>query len=407
MPKLVSRCASAGHGMTPNDETIGLRADMVRSLKEKGELKDPRLEAAFLSVPRHHFLPELTPEQAYMDEALPVKQDEAGNAISSSSQPTMMAMMLRQLDLKPGHNVLEIGTGTGYNAAIMQHVVGDNGKVTTLELDHDLAQSAEKALQRLSLGSIRVVQADAAGGYAPRAAYDRIIATAGMWDIPAIWKRQLKPRGLIVAPIWLDAMQVSATLRPEKGDTLYSNVNLPCGFIRLRGVNAGPIVTQRVGHSGLILTSNEVPALDSAALHALLSEEEDHTLLDIRLAGSDYFHSFLTYLILNLPPGFTFAAWQVSANQQLYGLGGAGFALIGTGSACFVPFHGHGEAHAYGSSDAFMTLQSILAAWDAAGRPDWRVLRLRMHPKTGPPPTINKGLLYTRQDHYIHAWLKD
>lgn len=391
--------------MAANNEAQALRAALVVSLKEKGELNDPRMEAAFLSVPRHEFLPDLPLDKVYADEALPVKRDPDGSVISSSSQPLMMAMMLRQLELQPGHNVLEIGAGTGYNAAIMQHIVGDEGKVTTLEIDLDLVQQAQNTLQRLSLGRIRVVHADAAGGYAPRAAYDRIIATAGVWDIPKAWAQQLKPRGIIVAPIWLDAMQVSAALRLEDDNTLYSQSNLPCGFIRLRGASAGPVVTQRVGSSALLLTSNEASMLDSATVHTLLSDDAERALLDIRLSSSDYFHGFLPYFVLNLPPGFTFAFYQLGANQQEYGIAsGSGIALIRTGSACFMSFDKHGEAFCFGAPDAFMAFQQSLHSWDAAGRPDWRALRLRLYPIQQPPPTIHTGRLYARQDYILHAW---
>lgn len=387
--------------MAANDE----RTALVKSLKEKGELTDSRMEAAFLSVPRHEFLPDMPLDKVYVDEALPVKRDTDGSVISSSSQPLMMAMMLRQLELQPGHNVLEIGTGTGYNAAIIQHMVGDEGNVTTLELDLDLVQQAQDTLQRLSLGRIRVVHADAAGGYAPRAAYDRIIATAGVWDIPKAWVQQLKPQGIIVAPIWLDAMQVSAALRLEAGGTLYSESNLPCGFIRLRGTGAGPVVTQRVGSSSLVLTSNEVPSLDSAALHTLLSDDVERALLDVRLSSGDYFHGFLPYFVLNLPPGFTFAFYQLGTNQQEYGIAsGTGIALMRTGSACFMSFDKHGEAFSFGAPDAFMAFQQSLQAWDAAGRPDWRALRLRLYPIHQPPPTMTMGRLYPRQDHTLYAW---
>lgn len=392
--------------MTSNgDEAHALRHALIDSLVEKGELTDPQIEAAFREVPRHYFLSDLPLDQVYSDEALPVKRDPDGIVISSSSQPTMMAMMLRQLDLRPGHNVLEIGAGTGYNAAIMQHLVGKEGNVTTLELDKELAQEARRSLQRAGAFDVRVVEADGAGGYAPRAAYDRIIATAGVWDIPKAWVQQLKPRGIIVAPLWINALQVSAALHLEDNGTLYSDSNLPCGFIRMRGAGAGPAVSQRVGSSALVLTANEVPLLDSAALHTLFSDGVEHTLLDIRLSASDYFHGFLPYLVLHLPEGFAFAAYNLIANQQVYGIDGHGFALIRAGSACFVPFHAHGEARSFGAPDAFMAVQDALLGWDAAGRPGWQSLRLRLYPKSADRPSDQHNLMYDRQDHFIHVWM--
>jgi protein-L-isoaspartate(D-aspartate) O-methyltransferase len=381
-----------------------LRAALVASLKDKGELTDARLEAAFQQVPRHLFLPELSLETAYTDDALPVKRAPDGSVVSSSSQPMMMAMMLRQLALEPGHNVLEIGAGTGYNAAIMQTVVGPEGNVTSVEIDKDLVHQVERHLQRAGHNRVRVVHADGAGGYAPRASYDRIIATAGVWDVPAAWVEQLKPRGVLVVPMWIDAFQVSAAFTREAAGTLFSRENLPCGFIRLRGSQAGPDLMRRVGSSSLILMSNAVSELDGAALHALLSEDAERNLLDLRLSASDYFQGFMPYLVLNLPADFTFITYNLITDQQAYGLTGHGFALLSGGSACFVPFHGHGEAQCFGAPDAYLAVQACLRQWHAVRRPGAAELRLRLIPRDQEPPRPYLGQVYTRQAHYLHAW---
>src|SRR5512146_3300442 len=105
-------------------------------------LIDPRVEAAFRAVPRHLFLPDLTPEEAYRDEAIPTKRLQTGQIVSSSSQPSIMAIMLEQLALEPGQRVLEIGAGTGYNAALIAHLVGETGHVVSLDIDQDIVDAA-------------------------------------------------------------------------------------------------------------------------------------------------------------------------------------------------------------------------------------------------------------------------
>ncbi|MBC8098954.1 MAG: methyltransferase, FxLD system, partial [Armatimonadetes bacterium] len=110
-------------------------ATLIERLRATGLLNTPLLDAAFSAVARHLFLPGVPLDQVYADNAIPIKYDSEGRVISSSSQPSMMLLMLQQLDLQPGHNVLEIGAGTGYNAAVMQQIVGQSGKVTTVEVD--------------------------------------------------------------------------------------------------------------------------------------------------------------------------------------------------------------------------------------------------------------------------------
>ena len=392
--------------MVSRDPALSSRQALVEKLRQKGHLTDPLVEAAFLAVPRHHFLPADIPlEQAYADDVVPIKRDVDGTVLSSSSQPTMMAMMLHQLRLQPDQNVLEIGTGTGYNAALMQHIVGDEGNVTTIELDSDMARLAQINLQRAVYGSrVRVVQGDGAAGYAPRASYDRVIATVGVWDIPRAWAQQLKPRGLIVAPLWLDALQVSGVFSILADGSLYSENNLQCSFIRLKGMSSGPGVTRRVGSSSLVLTSNAAASMDSASMHLLLSEDSESGLLDVRLRPNEYWTAFMPYLMLHQPFGFYFAVYNIGANEKAYGIEGHGFALVGPGSACFVPYNGHGEVFCFGAPHAFMALQSALADWDSAGRPDSDRLRLRLIPVDQGQPTIENGVLYTRKEHYIHAW---
>ncbi len=379
---------------------------LVAELKASGSLRSPAIEAALLAVPRHLFLPGVELEQVYSDRSIPIKRDAGRMIVSSSSQPTMMIIMLEQLKLNRGHNVLEIGAGTGYNAALMQHIVGTHGRVTTIELDKDIAQWAKDALQRAGMTQVNVVETDGAAGYPPRAAYDRIIATVGVWDVPRAWVRQLKIKGILVAPLWLEALQVSAALIPQPDGTLLSRDNRLCGFVQLRGVAAGPATQLRVGSSTLYLTSDS-PKLDGAAIHALLSEDAEDASLGTPLDADDYWHGFAPYLMLNTPRDLVFTGYSVGDDGQTpYGISGTGFAVIGRGSACFVPMRGRGQMRAFGAADAQLALQDALADWNRAGRPTIASLRLRLYPADRPAPAVQVGKVYSRRDHHVHAWLE-
>src|SRR5690606_14213709 len=142
---------------------------------------------------------------------------EAGQPTSSSSQPAMIAIMLEQLDLQPGHHVLEIGAGTGYNAALIAHLVGEQGRVTTIDIDKGLVDAARAHLAKAGFDRVEVIAGDGMRGYAPNAPYDRIILTAAGWDIPPEWLAQLKPDGRLLLPLSFYGPQLSIAFERRDG----------------------------------------------------------------------------------------------------------------------------------------------------------------------------------------------
>lgn len=383
------------------------RESLVESIRAAVVLTNPAVEASVLEVPRHLFLPDVPLASAYHDETIPIKYDGLGMVISSATQPRMMCIMLEQLEPRPGDNVLEIGTATGYNAAVLRYLTHPNGFVTTLELDGDLVRQAKNNLHRTGASDVRVVQSDGAQGYAPRAAYDRIISTVGVWDVPVAWTQQLKVHGRLVVPIWLDGVQVSAAFVPQSDGTFYSDQNFPCAFIYIRGEAAGPNLQKQVGSTSLVVLADEVNKIDTAALHSLLSDDHELCYLGYPLEEKDFWYGFQLYLMMNEPPGYIFAVYAVLGDKQVYGLDGKGVALFSPGSASFVPYHQQGNTHCYGGSDAFVSVQEIADRWDQAGRPGVDQIRLRLIPKSFGEPAITYGKLFSRRDHYLHMWMEE
>jgi protein-L-isoaspartate(D-aspartate) O-methyltransferase len=213
------------------------RTRLVDELRASGRLTSAAIEAAFRAVPRHVFLPELDPvSQAYQDEAFVIKTSEGGLPVSSSSQPAIMAIMLEQLGVAPGQRVLEIGTGTGYNAALMSRLVGPDGSVVTVDIDPDLAERARVNLVAAGYPDVVVICGDGGFGAREFAPYDRIIVTAGASDLAPEWLAQLGPGGRIVLPLGLRGIQLCLALE-RSGDSAWRSRSVPgrCGFIRMAG----------------------------------------------------------------------------------------------------------------------------------------------------------------------------
>lgn len=135
-----------------------------------------------------------------VDDGHPVGPGDVGEiATSSASMPRVVALMLEHLDVNDGDRVLEIGTGAGYNAALLAHRLGAD-RVTTIEIDAEVAAHARSALSDAGYGEVTTVIGDGADGYPPRAPYDRLIATAACPQVPYAWVAQTRPAGRIVAP---------------------------------------------------------------------------------------------------------------------------------------------------------------------------------------------------------------
>jgi protein-L-isoaspartate(D-aspartate) O-methyltransferase len=217
-----------------------LRDRLVAELRDQAMLSDDTVARALATVPRHLFLPGVELEEAYADKAVVTKRDAGGQPVSSASQPAIVALMLEQLDVLPGQRVLEIGAGTGYNAALLAWLTGPSGHVTTVDLDADTVAGAREHLAAAGAGQVEVVQTDGGLGWPLSAPYDRIILTVGAPDITPAWAGQLAPGGLLVLPLSLRSGLQYSIAFDQAGDHLESVSVLPCGFMRLRGEFAGP-----------------------------------------------------------------------------------------------------------------------------------------------------------------------
>lgn len=296
------------------DPTADLRRQLVDQLTAAGHLTDPGWIDAFAAVPREVFAPRYFTfadggghtavdrsdpgwlERIYQDRVLPVQLDgdpaawqrardgdPATDAVPtcSLSQPSLTATMLEALDVQDGHHVLEVGAGTGYNAALLAHRLGDQ-RVTTIDIDPDLTATAAQHLVTAGYAP-RVVTGDGSLGAPERAPFDRIIATCSLPRIPAEWLAQTRPGGVLLTNLYRDLHGgpiVRLTVQPD-------------------GSATGPVLTETGGYmpvrtypqantSALLRTAVRGEDGDTRATHFAYDPADElpwHLLADVLMPG--------------------------------------------------------------------------------------------------------------------------
>jgi protein-L-isoaspartate(D-aspartate) O-methyltransferase len=384
-----------------SDASKRLRASMIDDLRRRGLMIGPPVEAALRSVPRHAFLPETTPEQAYADQPVVTKWAD-GIPVSSASQPAIVAHMLEQLGVEPGQRVLEIGAGTGYNAALLSCLVGPSGVVTTVDIASDVTERARNALTSLGFDNVRVVCADGGLGYAPDAPYDRVIVTVGAWDLPPAWFAQLSSGGRLVVPLGLRGPQRSIAFE-YAGGCWRSRSIVDCGFMAMQGEFASPGRLERLGPlAELAISVDDGREIDSAGLYASLHGSSVMVETDVTATADLLSASHCLWVALTEPDAcwLTATAGAVGAGlidppMDLFGDGRAGMALVCDDSLALAVRHGGGigsgrsrreryrlDVEGYGSraGELAARMARSLRDWDAYGKPDTERLRVEVHP---------------------------
>jgi protein-L-isoaspartate(D-aspartate) O-methyltransferase len=381
-------------------ELNSLRQRLLDRVLEQGAATAPLVVDALRTVPRHLFLPDLPPEEAYQDDAIVTKRDEDGRPISSSSQPSIMTIMLDQLAVHSGQRVLEIGAGTGFNAALLAHIVGEQGRVTSVDLDADTVERARENLDAAGCQDVVVVTGDGALGYPDNAPYHRIIATVGVWDLAPAWLEQLKPKGRLVVPLDLGGVQRTVAFERD-GDHWTSRSARPCGFMRMRGPSAGPEKNYRLGAT-VTLSLPQDRAVDPAALAEVLAGPPVATGTGTEPTARQLYDGLSLWLSVREPRWCTLSEevgsdplvlrnppLTVPKSVATVGiLGDDGVALLSRAD-------GELTVLGYGDEAVAGDLLAHVLAWDAAGRPGTDGLRIDAYPSGSAFPggdfVLNKG----------------
>ncbi|MEV2276530.1 methyltransferase domain-containing protein [Nocardiopsis sp. NPDC049922] len=342
---------------TPSSNQVPHADRLAEELLAKGSLRSPAWRHAFATVPRHLFVPEFhvrteegtvsytdrTPgwlEAVYSDSTLITRFSPEGLAVSSSTEPSLMALMLEHLQVEDGMRVLEVGAGTGYNAGLLSERVG-SALVTSIDRDPELVERAHVSLAAAGYGPT-VAVADGAHGYPPNAPYDRILATCGLGRVPAPWLEQLTGSGLILANVGLGLARLH-----RRGDGTAHGRFLPdaAGFMRLRSPSTPGVPTpQEVlratrGEPDRVREAGEIPGLD------------DHAMSEFLLS-------------LFLPFGTRVVRHQ--ADREVHCVLDA---ASGAWARAEVDEHGRAVVAEQGDTGVWDAFTELLGGWDDAGRP--------------------------------------
>ncbi len=202
---------------------MGTEEFIKEQLTDRG-ITSPEILAAFRSVDRALFVPEEYREEAYEDYPLPIGKGQ------TISQPYIIALMLQELDLAKTHSVLEVGTGSGYVAALLSRLAGS---IVTVERIPSLLAKAQEVLAGLDLSNVQAITGDGALGYEEKAPYDRIIVSAASRTVPSALFAQLAPEGIMVLPLGSPYFQILTRVTKGKDDRMVKTPITECLFVPL------------------------------------------------------------------------------------------------------------------------------------------------------------------------------
>ncbi|MFE2539027.1 methyltransferase, FxLD system [Actinacidiphila glaucinigra] len=264
------------------DERRNLLVDRITS----GRALPKSVERAMRTVARHRHLPGLEPSKAYTDEAVSIKENPDGPLpLSLASVPSIVAMMLTQLDAQTGDFVLEVGAGTGYNAALLAEIVGQDGKVVTVDIEPNVALHARTALNSTGYTHVTVIERDGLKGAPEHAPFQRMIATVGLWDIPHAWWGQLDDGGQLVLPLRWRGQTRSVSLTRHGNRFVSTGMEL-CGFVPIIGQDGEK--TSELA-DGIRVHYDQDQAVDPGQLTGVFSGPPAEVWSETRVGGQEPF----------------------------------------------------------------------------------------------------------------------
>lgn len=370
---------------------------LADELVANGAITSAPVEQAFRKVPRHLFIDRggvYSPEEhdrrdVVCDHKCPdagvleaIYRDDIVTLCSSStsSQPMCMAWMLEDLQLRPGMKVCEVGTASGWNAALLAEIVGDPSLVYSIEVDDELAQSAKRHLAEAGYGGVTVVTGDGAKGYAPGAPYDAIVATCGCTDLAPAWVDQLAEGGAILVPLHVAPSGDPTLLVRRSAEGLRGGLTRWIWFVECRSEVLPESVFPET------MSSEEALALGPQG------DEVDFPQRDEVFADSDRRCSFFLFLSIQMTPNERLVTWEYARP--------AGMAHPATREGCV--FSAEGRIQVIGRTALVERFLRIAQRWEELGCPKIRDFAVTVVPAgTAAEVPATGGILRRRYYDYV------
>lgn len=410
-------------GNAPTPSVTDLRHRLADTLRSEGTVRSTAVHNALRTVSRHLFVPDAPIEDAYSDEAVYTKAKD-GVSLSAASQPTIVAAMLEQLAVEPGQRILEIGAGTGYNAALLAAITGPDGHVTTIDVDDDLVHGARAHLDAAGVTDVDVVLGDGALGHPKAAPYDRVVATVGAHEVPTAWLDQLAPDGRLLLPLRL-AGAVSRTIIFERAPgTWVDRGSEMAVFMPLRGGigDDSRTVVDLTGTSEITLQTHRDnhPHTDPATLTGVLDTPRHTVWTGVMFGNGESFEWLDLWLgcalanpimRMNVEPGarergLVSPMFPIAAMATTTPAGALAYLTIRAGE----PVDGAARhevgviAHGPGAGDLAETVAGHIRTWDRDGFRT-RTVRFALEDRPAPSDPVNGRFVLARPDHPVTvAW---
>jgi protein-L-isoaspartate(D-aspartate) O-methyltransferase len=398
---------------------------MTQKVIDGGWAPSEPVRAALRSVPRHRFAPEADLAAAYDgDQVIVTRRDETGATTSSVSAAWLQADMIKSLCLTPGVTVFEAGSG-GYNAELIAHVAGPEGRVVTVDIDPWVVRRTRRFLAEAGSGRVTAVAADAALGapahLVPRGGFDAGMITYNCWDISPAWREQLAEGGRLVLPLEIGGYTRAITFE-RRGEVLHARHFTHCGFVPDQGQQARAIPTVCLLGSELTLRFEHGAPADTTGLEEALRGPRHEVATRITMRAGAYFGSLHLYAATTLP-GFCRLHAHQDGGVTAIAKDHDAPAITGDASLAYLTYvqTRHGEhpedkewewvAHAFGEQGPQLAeqLAATVRAWDRNVRADDNDQHadpvLTVHPADTPDHLLPAGdLLVKERSRLVFRW---